>query len=90
MEATKHISIIVTQYDGDAFPEADRYDKFVTRAVAFLHPGFAVEVSYGESNRAFVYGVPGREGDDLAEEIESYVKNECWEEFCAGGYKGEG
>jgi hypothetical protein len=88
MNTTKQINVTVTEYEGDvAFPEAAHYPEYVSAALAGSYPGFAVNVSTGPRTTAHVYGADIEPPRDLEHEIESLVKVDLWDAFCADGYK---
>lgn len=82
----RRINIVVTQYEGDEFPEAAHYNEYVAEMVAAAYPGFAVDVSYGLRTAAYVYGVSDETAAEMGDWIVSAAKVEHWEQFCSDGY----
>jgi hypothetical protein len=79
------ISVTVTPYEGNDFPEATHYPDFVAEALAEHYPNHKIEVLEGSKNRAFIYGRSAHdtEADDIAE----LAQYGLWDEFCTEGYK---
>lgn len=81
------VYIKTTRYEGDDFPEADRFDLYVAGRVNATYPTATyVEVSYGPRNECQVYGVGMDRAEDVEQEIRDALFN-WWEDFCFAGYK---
>ena len=80
MTSPTKIHATVTPYEGDDFPEADRYVDYVAAHLADRYPSAEIDVSEGSKNRLFVDGEPDDEG---AREFGASL----WDAFCEGGYE---
>ncbi len=86
--AAHKINVETTAYEGDvAFPEAEHYPEFVAAQLAERFPNAEIDVSIGSKTRVTLYGFRAAGDSYLEHDIETQVKVEFWDAFCADGYK---
>jgi hypothetical protein len=88
---TVKITVTHTPYEGDDFPESVHYSDYVVTALAGRYQGLGldveIEVSEGPTTKVSIDGETDPEKRrQMAEDIETAVKVDLWDAFCADGY----
>lgn len=82
MNTTKRIiNVTVTPYEGDDFPEAAKFDEYVSGWLVEHYKDAGpceVTTTFGSKNEIFVDGEPEADANDLL--------IACWDTFAEGGY----
>ena len=81
---TPTITITTTAYDGNDFPEAARYPRWLADQLAAEHPNAVVEVEVGPSQ---IVQARWTEDDQATEAAIRALLPDLWEQFCAYGYQ---